>query len=496
MAPSAFSRRAAIGAIGVGAIGIGVGAGVAINHGEDAVVSTPSSKIATVAGWVASRGSRYYIGHRGSGDVYPEHSMEGYAATVASGAQCMEISVGMTADGLLVCLHDPTYDRTTTAKGAVAVLPSTVLRGIRLSNPQLGPAWATVPAPQVPLLDDVLRTFAGRLVLCLEAKDDTAYPALMSAVATFGLESSVIVKATWDSLRIAEAKTAGFPVFAYFGSTAEVTSARIAALTGRLDRTRDCVVLPAAGTDPQHLALVRQAVATGIPVWVFPVHRRSEAARYFALGCQGVVGSSLHYVSTAVPSATSDTWAFGAIAPGEMTLDPSTATYAPTWVDDELHLGYQGGQHFLTLGQLSPVRNAAGTYSVALQATWKTLPADTADNLTLAFGHQDDTYYQHQLGTSTGYHAILRADGRLELYRHLQGSTVGVPLAAAVTTPAPVAGDWIGLELTVTPTGITWKRTDAPGSVSATDSTIRGGYLHIGRSSIDGDLAFRALTLS
>lgn len=97
--------------------------------------------------WAAQRGPRYFIAHRGSGDIYPEHSMEGYLAAVRAGARCLEISVGSTSDGRLVCMHDPTCDRTTSAKGTIAALPSTVLRGVRLSATQLGPAWESRRGP-------------------------------------------------------------------------------------------------------------------------------------------------------------------------------------------------------------------------------------------------------------------------------------------------------------------------------------------------------------
>lgn len=492
---SGLTRRAALGVLGVGAAGgVGVGAGVLIDHRTVGTpqATTPSSGSVTVASWAAGRGDHYFIGHRGSGDVYPEHSMEAYAGAVAGGARCLEISVGRTSDGVLICMHDASYDRTTTAKGVIADLPSTVLRGIRLSAPGLGPAWALPPQPQVPLLEDVLRAFGSRVVLCIEAKNDRAYPELVAAVEAHGLRDSVIIKASYDSKRIPEAKAAGYPVFAYFGSVADVTADRITALTGGLDAHRDYLILPTGASDD----LVRRAVATGIPTWIFPVHRRSQASRFFALGCQGAVCSSLHYVSTATPTATADTWSFGAIAPGEMTKDPGSAAYSPTWSGADLQLGVQGAQHFLTLGQFGPLAHARDTYSVDLQLRWTTLPADRSENATLAFGHHDDAYYQHRSGLGSGYHAILRADGRLELYRHVDGRQDGVALGTAARTAQPEPGQWVSLRLTVSPTSIGWTRLDgSAASVRADDASVRGGYLHIDRSSTDGVLAFRGLLL-
>lgn len=492
------SRRAALGAFGVGAVGVGVGAGVLIDHRSTTVTpSATSVRFATVASWVKTRGPQYYIGHRGSGDVYPEHSIEGYRATVHAGAECIEISVGMSSDGTLICMHDPTYNRTTTATGTIASIPSTILRSTRLNIPQLGPAWKLDPVPQVPRFLDVLRELGGRVVMCIEAKNDAAYPSVITAIESAGLKDSVIVKAFYSSARIEEAAAAGYPVFAYFGVEKEITASRISALAAKLHPDTDCIVLPTSGADGfVNSSFVAQAVATGIPVWVYATHRRSDAAHFFALGCHGVVASSLPYLSSDRAIATADTWSSGAIAPGEMTKDPGSAAYAPTWSGSELQLPVKGSQHFLTLGHFGPIRGAAGSYTIDVQASWPILPSSTADNLTIAFGRVDDSYYQHRLGRGSGYHAILRADGRLELFRHVDGRPDGIRLGATITSPPLTPGQWVSLQLRVTPTAITWARKDVTAVVTASDSTLRGGYLHIGRSSTDGVLAFRSLSVS
>ena len=56
----------------------------------------------------------------------------------------------------------------------------------------------------------------------------------------------------------------------------------------------------------------------------------------------------------------------------------------------------------------------------------------------------------------------------------------------------------MSFRLDVTPTSLAWSR-DVGGSwttISATDRRIRGGYVHIGRSSHDGTAAFRRLTIT
>jgi glycerophosphoryl diester phosphodiesterase len=512
------SRRTVLGALGLGTVGglvAGAAAGAGIAARGSAATGTatgtamgaadnlPSTQRVTVESWRATRGQHYFIAHRGSGDVYPEHSLDAYRAALGAGAQCLEISVVATSDGQLICQHDLTYDRTTTATGRAAAQPSTILRSVALRAPQLGPAWGENPLPRIALLADALDLVRNRAVVCLEAKDDNAYPATIAMTERLGMRDSVIIKAFHASRRIAEAKKAGYPVFAYFGVPTDITAPNVASLASLLHPDSDYLVIPAydSTTPDGYLAAeaLRRCLGTRIPVWVYPVHRRADAAHFFSQGVAGVVTSSYPYVTSSAPSATADSWKYRAIAPGEMSRDPASATWAPTWQDpDQLALAAPGGQHFLTLGQLSPIGAAQGSYSIAFDAAFQTVPSDSSANITLAFGHTDDRYYEHQLGASTGYHAIQRADGRLELFAHVAGHTAGVPLGTARQLTAPRPGEWMSFRLDVTPTTLAWS-SNVGGSwttISATDRRIRGGYVHIGRSSRDGTAAFRYLTIT
>jgi glycerophosphoryl diester phosphodiesterase len=484
------SRRFALGALGLGAA-----AGVGGTFGVRAIADRPSDApppAGTVEGWKATRGDFYLIAHRGSGDVYPEHSMEAYEAAVAWGAQCMEISVVMTADGILVCQHDLRYDRTTTMTGKAANIPSTVLRSARLSAPWLGPAWTTEPLPRLALLEEVLRAFGGRVVLALEAKDEAAHAPMIALVERLGLRDSVIVKLPLDSANFAVAKQAGYPLFAYFGSAVDVTADAIREAAAKLDPAHDYLIMPIPG-DADYEALVRQAVATKVPVWLFPLHRRRQLDQCRRLGVSGAICSSFGYLSKPGPFATEDTWSSGAVAPGEMSKRPGYIDFAPKWEGDEFVLDLQGDQHFVTMGQFGPLPNAAAKYRITVEACWRVLPSDPVENMSIAFGHDHDGYYEHRQGSGDGYHAIVRADGRMQLFTHTDGEPDGDQIGP--TRQAEVqAGQWIGLQLDVSPTSITWSRTDVEGvSLTASDTRYRGGYFHLGRSSIDGVLAFRSL---
>ncbi|MCW2523595.1 MAG: hypothetical protein JWO63_1930, partial [Frankiales bacterium] len=346
----------------------------------------------TVASWRASRGERYLVAHRGAGDVKPEHTLQAYRAARSWGAQAMEISASSTSDGVLICMHDLTYDRTTNFTGVIHDQPSSVLSHVRVLQPQLGPAWTRAPLPQVPLLDEALSELGGHAVLCLEPKRDEDYDAVIAMIDKHKLHDSVVIKLFHTSSKLAVASAAGYPVFAYLAQS-DVSLDTIDQLAARLDADRDYLVIPSASNDTEEYLpdnLVAAAVATGVPVWVYPIHRRSEAEHYFNLGVAGVISASIGYSRSVIGPKRAEEWSSGAISPGEITREPATTAYAPRWGSDgTLALAAQGEQHFLTLGQLSPLKDARRSYRIDFEARWDTLPLDTGACLSIAFGHAD-----------------------------------------------------------------------------------------------------------
>lgn len=51
------------------------------------------------------------IAHRGASETAPEHTGVAYALAVAQGADCIEVDVRLSADGVVFCLHDDTLER-------------------------------------------------------------------------------------------------------------------------------------------------------------------------------------------------------------------------------------------------------------------------------------------------------------------------------------------------------------------------------------------------
>src|SRR5687767_13268304 len=97
--PGRLSRRSLLsGALAAGLVGSSCRSGSA-----PAAVDTPPTTASLTAA------SPFYIAHRGGGGNWPEMTAYAYEqATKIKGLQALEISVCLSADGVLVCSHDPT----------------------------------------------------------------------------------------------------------------------------------------------------------------------------------------------------------------------------------------------------------------------------------------------------------------------------------------------------------------------------------------------------
>jgi glycerophosphoryl diester phosphodiesterase len=89
--------------------------------------------------------------HRGGAALWPENSLLAFRQALALGVDALEFDLHMTADGEVVVLHDPTLDRTSTARGPVRDLRLAALASVRLLTRD-----GTVTAEHVPTFAEVL----------------------------------------------------------------------------------------------------------------------------------------------------------------------------------------------------------------------------------------------------------------------------------------------------------------------------------------------------
>jgi glycerophosphoryl diester phosphodiesterase len=118
-------------------------------------------------------------GHRGARGLVPENTLEGFAAALTLGVTTLEMDTGVTADGAVVVMHDPTLnpDITRGPDGAWITAPGPAVRSMTLADLQRhdvgrirpGTRYAATFPDQVPADGARIPTLAAVLALAAQA---------------------------------------------------------------------------------------------------------------------------------------------------------------------------------------------------------------------------------------------------------------------------------------------------------------------------------------
>jgi len=76
----------------------------------------------------AQTAGKINIAHRGASGYAPEHTLAAYRLALEMKADFVEPDLAVTKDGVLICLHDPTLDRTTNVEEVFPGRSTTVTR--------------------------------------------------------------------------------------------------------------------------------------------------------------------------------------------------------------------------------------------------------------------------------------------------------------------------------------------------------------------------------
>lgn len=88
------------------------------------------------------------IAHRGSSEDVPEHTLAAYRKAIDDGADGLECDVRLTADGVLVCVHDRRVDRTSNGRGPVSTLELADLHALDFGSWKH--TWGSEQEPEAP----------------------------------------------------------------------------------------------------------------------------------------------------------------------------------------------------------------------------------------------------------------------------------------------------------------------------------------------------------
>jgi glycerophosphoryl diester phosphodiesterase len=174
--------------------------------------AAPSARPATVDTLV--KGDPFYIAHRGGGRNWPAMTAYAYeqAASIPN-VTALEISVCISADGVLVCNHNPT---TTDMTGVAYRIADETWE--TLSSLMVSPKYTLNPKqPARPFtrFDEVVERYIDDYVLFVEPKVSAAAAPLMARMAALKQPERVVWKQPINSWRFWPAKKRGFTTWGY-----------------------------------------------------------------------------------------------------------------------------------------------------------------------------------------------------------------------------------------------------------------------------------------
>ncbi len=126
------------------------------------------------------------IAHRGGAALAPENSLAAFALASALGLRYLETDIRVTADGQLVCFHDDTLDRVTSAAGPVRSKALRDLRRLRINGIE-----------PIPTFDEALDAFPQQC-FTVDLKDQAAIEPLVKSLRRKGVAQRVCVAGAWD----------------------------------------------------------------------------------------------------------------------------------------------------------------------------------------------------------------------------------------------------------------------------------------------------------
>ncbi|HEX2979480.1 MAG TPA: glycerophosphodiester phosphodiesterase [Anaerolineaceae bacterium] len=109
----------------------------------------------------------YVMAHRGNRTACPENTLASFRRAYADGADILETDLHLSADGVFMCIHDATVDRTTDGSGPVAEKTLAELKSLDASGGRVGFA-----GERIPTLQETAHSLPADVALALELKSD------------------------------------------------------------------------------------------------------------------------------------------------------------------------------------------------------------------------------------------------------------------------------------------------------------------------------------
>ncbi len=217
------------------------------------------------------------MAHRGNMKACPENTMAAFRRAIEEGTDIIETDVHLTADGAIVCIHDPTVDRTTDGTGAVQALTLDQIRSLSASGGR--PEFR---AEGIPLLEDLASILPEDVALAVELKSDrflepAACTSLLDVLDRTGVRGRTIVL----SFKMRRVRV--------FHSVADDIPIGIVSLFRLWPPSRPMLLAPSLPVLMINPLYIRQAHHRGQMVCPLDPTPDARLERYIRIGCDAVL---------------------------------------------------------------------------------------------------------------------------------------------------------------------------------------------------------------
>jgi glycerophosphoryl diester phosphodiesterase len=235
---------------------------------------------------------RPIVGHRGNAGFAPENTMESFREALAAGAECVELDVRLSADGVPVVIHDPTLDRTTDSSGAVASCSVGQLQAADAGARFTRDGGRTFPyrgkGLRVPTFEDVLTELVD-VPLLLEIKTAQTSPATRRVIERHGAEARCVIE-SFDARALEPFRGSRIAIGASRADVARLFSRIVTRRPVRsLPYSVMCLPPRVRGVPIPIAALVNLTRPAGCLVHVWTINDPNVARRLWSVGARGIV---------------------------------------------------------------------------------------------------------------------------------------------------------------------------------------------------------------
>lgn len=224
------------------------------------------------------------IAHRGSRELWPENTMVAFQGAVDLGYRWLETDLHLSSDGVVMCIHDGTVDRTTDRRGPVAGFEAA-----ELEKMDAGRSHRQTGRPGVPRLEEVLSIFPD-LALIVDLKEDGLEQALFDLLVRLSAIDRVVV-GSFSDRRLRRFRSVSDGAVLTSAGPSAVLRTRLTPAGRTVRRVADALQIPEVFgrmriVDPGLIDRARQA---GMATHVWTVNAVEDMNRLLDWGVDGII---------------------------------------------------------------------------------------------------------------------------------------------------------------------------------------------------------------